>query len=452
MTGHDGDHAGGMDADSVRKVGRRRLLGWSGLAAGAVAAGGPLAGAVLGSTPATAAEASVGEASAIGASAAGTSWRDRLPPDTLPGGAYDRFVAELAAQDKFSGVVLLSYRGRTVLSRAHGMADEEKGIRNHENVAFNLSSAGMPFLPVAVLQLVQRGQVKLSDLVGAHVNGLAADLAAQVSIHHLLTGTSGIDAPAPDVHRVFTSREEVREYHRQWARQATLRAAPGSNDAANGHTAGGGAAFAITAQIVEAVTGTTYWDYMHEHVFARAGMRGSGYYTRTQWLADERIAHPYMRQPDGGRVDGVRNLDKDSMSRQGPGENPGRAFVGNVFATAPDLARFAHALSGGTVLERPYADLYTGAKRPHPGDRLGSPSFASYAGPIRISGGQWEFNRGGGSGGISASWTVYLGSGWTGVVLSNYDELPDFPEILQRQDEAITGRSSDPGEGGGGVR
>lgn len=34
------------------------------------------------------------------------------------------------------------------------------------------------------------------------------------------------------------------------------------------------------------------------------------------------------------------------------------------FATAPDLVRFAHALSDGTVLDRPYADLLTGAKIP----------------------------------------------------------------------------------------
>ena len=57
---------------------------------------------------------------------------DRIPPGTLPGGAYDRYVAELAAEGKFSGVVLLSHRGRTVLSRSYGMADKEKGIPNTE--------------------------------------------------------------------------------------------------------------------------------------------------------------------------------------------------------------------------------------------------------------------------------------------------------------------------------
>ncbi|WP_433466456.1 hypothetical protein [Spirillospora sp. CA-128828] len=43
-----------------------------------------------------------------------------IPPDIRPGGAYDRYIAKLAAEDKFSGVVLLSHRGRTVLSRSYG--------------------------------------------------------------------------------------------------------------------------------------------------------------------------------------------------------------------------------------------------------------------------------------------------------------------------------------------
>jgi CubicO group peptidase (beta-lactamase class C family) len=367
---------------------------------------------------------------------------DRIPPGTRPGGAYDRYVAELAAQDRFSGVVLLAHRGRTVLSRSYGWADREGGIRNHEDVAFNLSSAGGPFLPVAVLQLLQQGRLTLSDTVGTHLHGIADDIAEQVNIHHLLTGTSGIDAPIPDVRRVFNSREEVHEHNHQWARQAELVAAPGSTS--NGHTAGGGAATAIAAQIVEAVTGTTFWDHMHDHVFGRAGMTGSAYFTRDQWLADEHIAHPYMRQPDGSRVDAIHNLDKDSLSQQGPGENPGRSFVGNVFATAPDLVRFAEALRDGTLLNRPYADLYTGANRP---GRTPT-SFLAHSGVLHIiDRRQWVSGRGGGSGGVSANWNVYLDTDWVGVVLSNYDDLPEFTEILGQEQRAITGQPVDPPAG-----
>ncbi|MFY0304423.1 serine hydrolase domain-containing protein, partial [Escherichia coli] len=94
-----------------------------------------------------------------------------------------------------SGVVLLSHRGRTVLSRSYGMADKERGIRNHEGTAFNLSSAGKPFGAVAVLQLVQQGKVQLSDPVGTYLSGFDKDIAEQVTIHHMLAGISGLSTP-----------------------------------------------------------------------------------------------------------------------------------------------------------------------------------------------------------------------------------------------------------------
>jgi CubicO group peptidase (beta-lactamase class C family) len=138
---------------------RRSVLGV--LGAAPVAAGALLAGTGVGSAVA----------------APEPSEEDQVPPDARPGGAYDRYVAELAAQDKFSGVVLLARRGRTVLSRSYGMADKERGIPNRENTAFNLSSASQPFLPVAVLHLVQQGQVALSDTVGTYVTGLDTEIA-----------------------------------------------------------------------------------------------------------------------------------------------------------------------------------------------------------------------------------------------------------------------------------
>jgi hypothetical protein len=93
-----------VESDSLRSIDRRRLLGCGGLAAGA-----QLVGAQAGH-----------------ADAAPTD-PDAIPPDTLPGGAYDQYVAKLAAEGRFSGVVLLCHRGRTVLSPSYGMADKERG-------------------------------------------------------------------------------------------------------------------------------------------------------------------------------------------------------------------------------------------------------------------------------------------------------------------------------------
>jgi CubicO group peptidase (beta-lactamase class C family) len=430
-----------MDSDSVRGISRRRLLGWGGLAAGGVAAAGaPLAWAHAGHAASAPADPE-------------PSGDDRVPPGTLPGGAYDRYIAELAADGKFSGVVLLSHHGRTVLSRSYGMADKEKGVRNSEGVAFNLSSGSQPFGAVAVLHLAQQGKLELSDTVGTHLTGFARNIAEQVTIHQLLTSTSGLSDSEVDVQRTFHSREEVHEFLQQWTRQAKLVAVPGAGF--NTHSDGAGAALNIAAQIVEAVAGATYWDYMQEHVFGRCGMSGSGFYTTAQWLTDEHIAHPYMTLADGSQVDAVRNLDKSSPYPDTLGKNPGRSFIGDAggggFATAPDLVRFAHALGDGTVLDRPYAELLSGAKIPQGGARNGQPasaypSFMAYTMPVHIVKGQWVFGRGGANPGIGANWNIYPDTGWVGVALANCDGAP-LAEMSQREIQAVT---SQPASGGGG--
>jgi CubicO group peptidase (beta-lactamase class C family) len=419
-----------MASDSVRGLNRRRLVSWGGVAAaGMVAAGVPLV------------SAGIGHAASAPTDPSG---QNQIPPDTLPGGAYDRYVAQLAAQGKFSGVVLLSHRGRTVLSRSYGMADQEKGIHNREGTAFSLSSAGKPFHAVAVLQLAQQGKLQLSDTVGEHLTGFAQEIADRVTIHHLLSGTSGLDSPDEDVQRVFQSRAEVHEYYEQRARQAKLVGVPGTPDTA--HTE---AEVTISALIVEAVAGTTYWDYVQENIFKRCGMTGSAFYTRPQWLIDKHIAHPYMKLADGSVVDALRNLDKGSPYPYELGKNPGRAFIDapgdGGFATAPDLVRFAHALGDGTVLDRPWADVLFGAKLPH-----GPASFGAYGLAIDIVNGQWEYQRAGGNPGVGANWSIYPYTGWVGVIVANRDsDGVSLQDLIGREMQAITGASPG-GPGGGG--
>ncbi len=400
---------------------RRSLLG-------AVIAAPVAAGAVL--------------AAANTASAAPTSLaHDQIPPGTRPGGAYDRYVAQLAAAGTFSGVVLLSHRGRTVLSRSYGMADKAKGIANHAGTAFSLSSAGKPFYAVALLQLAQQGMLQLTDTVGAHLTGFDHDIADRVTIHHLLSGASGLMSPEEDVQRVFRSRDEVHQYYEQRARQASLVGIPGLPDTAHEEPE-----VTISALIVEAVTGRTYWDYVQENIFERCGMTRSAFYTRPQWLSSRHIAHPYMTLADGSVVDAVRNLDKSSSDPNLLGKNPGRAFIDapgdGGFATAPDLVRFAHGLGDGTVLERPWADVLTAAKLP-----LGPGVFAAYGPAVSLVGGQWMFQRAGGNPGVGANWDIYPDTGWVGVILSNGDGVP-LPEMIGQEMQAITGVPA--GGGGGG--
>lgn len=154
------------------------------------------------------------------------------------------------------------------------------------------------------------------------------------------------------------------------------------------------------AEIVATVSGQSFWDYVQQHIFAPAGMTGSAYYTREQWLGDKRIAHPYMAQADGTRIDGVRDLDAGTVySPSGGGANPARSFIGGGggggFSTAPDLIDNYH----------------------------------------------WKIGHGGGMGGTNTNWSVYLDTEWVGVILCNYDyEQQLFQDIMTHERQAIVGK------------
>ncbi|MDQ7905208.1 serine hydrolase domain-containing protein [Phytohabitans sp. ZYX-F-186] len=388
--------------------------------------------------------AASGVLATAGAAMAGGSTDGVIPAAIRYGGPYDRYLAHLASQDRFSGTVLVARRGRTVLARSYGMADKQRAIPNRIDTIFNLASAAKPFTGLAVVQLAERGKLRFYDKIGTHLSGFPAEVASKVTIHHLLTHTGGLTSyMGTDVERVYHSVEEWTETIQRRTRELTLRFTPGTDKAYSSE------GYEILGEIVATVSGRPFQQYVREQIFAPAGMTDSAYYTRPRWLTDPRIAHPYIYQQDGSRVDGVRNLSAGATINGGFGSNAARGYVGSGggggFSTGPDLVRFALALQGDTLLKRPYRELYLGGKVSSPPLAGGAPadprrgeSFQAY-GPIAGSfDDQRIASHGGGIAGGNTNWSIYLDTEWVGVVLANYD-LVDFPAIIDQEREAVAG-------------
>lgn len=366
------------------------------------------------------------------AGTAAAAEEDRAPGDLLPGGAFDRYLADLAAQDRFSGTVLLQRRGRTVLSRAYGMANKDLSIPNRPDTIFTLGSITKLFTAVAVAQLVQQGRVGYNDKVGAHLDGFPPEIADTVSVHHLLTHTSGLgDFHGPayfEQAATWTSVEQVFDGTGEFVRRSTLSFTPGAD-----HTYSNSGYYTLGA-IVAAVSGQSYYDYVREHVLARAGMTSSGFYTRPQWVADRRVARPYTTLPSGERVDAT---DRHTFVGLPPG---------GAFANCADLARFANALRGGRLLDAQYTHITTTPKvqlkmtrpGPPPGEAAALPiPFGTYAPMAMFVNGQWVLGHSGGSPGVSTSLDWYPATDWVAVVLTNYDQAALDP--ARRSRDLITG-------------
>ena len=182
---------------TTHRTSRRAALGLLGLGSVPVAAGGPL---TLGGGPGTAA---AGERTPAGP----------VPADLRPGGALDKLLAQRAAADQYSGTYLLLRGGRPVLSRSYGMADKSRSLPNGRNTIFELGSVTTMFTGIAVTQLVQQGKIAYHERLGTHLDGFPAEVADKVTVHRLLTHTSGMDDIYNEVNgpviQSWSSEEEV---------------------------------------------------------------------------------------------------------------------------------------------------------------------------------------------------------------------------------------------------
>jgi CubicO group peptidase (beta-lactamase class C family) len=372
---------------------------------------------LLGSAPLLLSAAGTGSP-ATAATAAG------VPEDLRPGGALDRLIADLAARDAFAGTVLLTHRGRTVLARSHGMADRSRSVPNGPNTLFALGSITKMFTGVAIGQLVERGAVAYHEKLGHYLNGFAADV-AEVTVHQLLTHTSGLgDYMRDEAYWAealeWTSVEETWERSMTYVRRDRLTFPPGT-----AYQYSNTAYHALGAVVAE-VSGVSYYDYVRQHVLRAAGMSTADFYVVPHWREDRRIAHPYPRGQDGERTDG---LDE-------------HIFVGSpaggAHANAPELVRFMRAMLDGTLLDPAYTALVLSPKTPRPPMQPppGKPRlvpFTTYAAAANLVEGQWILGHNGGAPGVSTNVDTYPASGWTAVVLSNYDQATREIDGMIRQ-------------------
>lgn len=106
--------------------------------------------------------------------------------DPLRSHLLERAVAAEANQG-FSGVVLVTRGGRTLLYRAYGSV---RGVPMRRDSRFWISSTGKQFTSAAVLLCQERGQLRLDDPIGRFLPE-ADDEKRSITIRQLLTHQSG---------------------------------------------------------------------------------------------------------------------------------------------------------------------------------------------------------------------------------------------------------------------
>jgi CubicO group peptidase (beta-lactamase class C family) len=306
------------------------------------------------------------------------------------------FVDARAERGEFSGAVAVGRYGEPLFAEAWGWADAENGRRVTPDTPINLGSMNKMFTGLALAQLRARGLVDFQAPVGDYLPDYPNEtIRTESNLHQLLTHTSGIPSYWNAAYQAGRDTlDTVEEIASTFVREP-LSFEPGAMwEYSNGGPV-------VAGMILEAVTGTSYYDYVREHVYGPAGMSRTDHYRKTD--AASGIAIGY-----GSIVDGTpREPNTAGMGIIG-------SPAGGGYSTVMDLIRFAAALDDGALLPR---EALEGVWSP-PRDGAEEQGYGYLWGSGVESGQRWVGHNGGGPG-VSADFRYFPDSGYVVVVLSN---------------------------------
>src|SRR4030081_3685377 len=72
------------------------------------------------------------------------------------------------SREQFMGSVLVARAGKVLFTKSYGFADLENDVLNAPETKFNICSLTKQFTGLAVLQLAERGKLKLEDPVSKY--------------------------------------------------------------------------------------------------------------------------------------------------------------------------------------------------------------------------------------------------------------------------------------------
>ena len=256
--------------------------------------------------------------------------------EVKPSQTYDvvsQMIDHYLTQQNFNGAALVAMGDQVILSKGYGYANLENKEFMTDQHQFQIASVSKSFAAVSILQLVEAGKLSLNQTLDTIFPEMAN--AHRITIHHLLTHTSGFYS-GDDLsgYTQYTSKETLTEtafkrnnlYHQEIGTRATY-----SN-----------LGYDLLGLIVEKVSGLPYEEYLETYIFKPAGMTRSGLNLEGDKLP--LLATSY----NGNLLDGYNaKVFHPSFGYSS----------GGLHSTVEDLFYYHRALSNETLISKDSYDL-----------------------------------------------------------------------------------------------
>jgi len=231
----------------------------------------------------------------------------------------DACIAAHAANGDFSGIVLVSRRGRPICQKSVGRASHAFDVPNGAETRFVVASVTKTFTAAGVALLAGQGKLKITDGLDQYLPDFAH--AKTIKIWQLLAHQSGLDNPD---YEAIAARSVSPTDLLTIIGSKPLLFEPGSTSRYSN------AGYIVLARVIEKLSGKPFGEFLAERIFSPLKMTASG--TLSSASIVPRLAE--------GHVPGVGTVFLRPQPR-----DPSSLFgSGNVYSTAADLDRWLQAI------------------------------------------------------------------------------------------------------------
>ena len=227
-----------------------------------------------------------------------------------------------------SAAVLIAKDGKPLIAKGYGLADRAKGTPNTPDTVFDIGSLTKQFTAAAILKLVERKKLSLTDPLGKYFENRPKDK-RDITLHQLLTHSAGFqEYPANDFDAVAVDQ------YLDFVFKSTLQFKAGERYSYSN------VGYALLGFIIERVSGMTYEQYLSRTFFLPLNMRHTGYIL-PDWNRSA-FAHGYAFD----FFDWGTSIERYGRS----GVSPVLMGNGGINSTLTDLQRWLASLSDASTL------------------------------------------------------------------------------------------------------
>jgi len=239
-----------------------------------------------------------------------SAWLDGKIPDALNRGNLP------------GAVVTVVHNGRILVTRGYGYAatgaDGEPRRPVDSDTLFRIASVSKLATSIAVMQLVERGELDLDVDISAYTDvKIPRRYPGDITLRNLLTHTAGFEERGRNLVTSEPGPFDLDESVRQDPPAQVF--APGTTPAYSNY------GMSLAGYIVERVSGESFEDYVREHVLEPAGMDSSTFDQPLPERLAGRMANGY--KTTGGRAQPFELIDSPAGGMTTSGTDAGRFML-----------------------------------------------------------------------------------------------------------------------------